>query len=401
MKKHLVMICGFYYPQPSATATCAERYLSLFRDEYDIDIISYTEDGNGYELIDASGYSLHVLTNKRLMLEGRLKGVAKTIVHKLGSALLYTSFLGNQNWFSKAVTSKLTEIHRKCSIDVVFSICSPFAAHVGAAKFCSLHSNIKSVAYTVDPYTTTDRIRPIGRSFKDLLDYECYWLNQFQSVLLSEEVFDNRSDLTSRIHYCKTLPYMLPPVIEDEVITEKASDGKIHCVYAGSFYDEIRNPMFMLQVFSLLQDKNIVLHLYSRGCENIINKFSTCKHIVQHGLINPSKLQTVYVNADVLVGIGNSIKEFLPSKTFEYVATRKPIVYFNYPEVDNIVLTGYPKVIQIEMKGDAQAASSILMTFLEHLDGKLVSKNMIYKSYSKYTPERIKQILETSFDSTK
>ena len=56
MKKHLVMICGFHFPQSSATSACAERYVSLFKDEYDIDIISHTEDGKSYDLTDQSGY---------------------------------------------------------------------------------------------------------------------------------------------------------------------------------------------------------------------------------------------------------------------------------------------------------------------------------------------------------
>ena len=401
MKKHLVMICGFHFPQSSATSACAERYVSLFKDEYDIDIISHTEDGKSYDLTDQSGYRLHVLTNLRLRLEGVLSGTAKNVVHKVGSVLLYTSYLGNQRWFAKAVERKLNEIHSHHPIDVVFSVCSPISAHVGAARFCKRHPEIRSVAYTVDPYATIDRIRPLGKSLSDLFDYECKWLNNFNSVLLSEEMFDNRDGLTNQIKHCVPLPYLLPPFIDYSSVHRKTSDGKIHCVYAGSFYEDIRNPEFMLKVFLMLHKHNIVLHLYSQGCEHLVRQFAGCRNIIQHGLVRSSELQQIYADADALIGIGNSLKEFLPSKTIEYVATRKPIIYFNYPEIDNIVLVNYPSAIQIEMSENVNEVVARLYSFLSQLDGALVSEQQISQAYSKYSPANIKQILKTSFESIK
>lgn len=402
MKKHLVMICGFHFPQSSATASCAERYVSLFKNEYDIDIISHTEDGKSYDLIDLSGYRLHVLTNLRLHLEGILSGTAKKVVHKIGSILLYTSYLGNQRWFAKAVERKLNEIHSQRPINVVFSVCSPISAHVGAARFCERHPEIRSVAYTVDPYATIDRIRPLGKSLSDLFDYECKCLNNFNSVLLSEEIFDNRDGLTKQIKHCVPLPYLLPPFIDYSSVRRKASDGKIHCVYAGSFYEDIRNPEFMLKVFILLSKHNIMLHLYSQGCEHLVCQFADRRgNIIQHGLVRSSELQQIYADADALIGIGNSLKEFLPSKTFEYVSTRKPIIYFNYPGIDNIVLVNYPLAIQIEMSENVDEVVARLYSFLSQLDGTLVSEQQILQTYSKYSPANIKQILRSSFESTK
>lgn len=401
MRKRLVMICGFHYPQPSATATCAEHYVSLFKDEYDIDIISHTEDGKSYDLTNQSGYRLHVLSSPRLRIENILSGTAKNVVHKAGAALLYTSYLGNQKWFAKAVTRKLNDIHSQHPIDVVFSVCSPISAHVGAARFCKCHPGIRSVAYTVDPYATTDRIRPLGKSLNDLLDYECKWLNRFNNVLLSEEIFDNRRDLTDKIKHCIPLPYLLPPFINYDSAHNKASDGKIHCVYTGSFYEEIRNPKFMLKVFFMLNNHNIVLHLYSKGCEHIVSQFADSRNIIQHGLVKTPELQQIYADADALIGIGNSLKEFLPSKTFEYVAARKPIIYFNYPGINNPVLADYPSAIQIEMSENVNVAVDKLYSFLSLLDRDLVSEQQILQAYSKHSPANVKQILKASFESTK
>ena len=395
------MICGLHHPQPSATATCAERYVSLFKDEYDIDIISHTQDGKPNELTDDSGYRLHVLTNKRLRLEGSLRGVAKRLMHKLGSALLYTSYLGNQRWFANAISHKLEKIHQQHPIDVVFSVCSPLAAHVGAAKFCASHPDICSVAYTVDPYATSDRIKPLGKSFNDLMNYECYWLNQFQSVLLSEEVFENRKDLTEQIKHPIPLPYLLPPFLDYSTTRKKTLHKAINCVYAGSFYEDIRNPEYMLKVFLLLESKNIVLHLYSKGCEDITYQFKNAKNIVLHGLVKPTDLKQVYADADALIGIGNSMKEFLPSKTFEYVATRKPIIYFNYPNIDNPILKNYPIAIQLDMSEQLNIAADTLKDFLSHLKGDLVPETEILSAYKKYSSFNIKKILKNSFVPTK
>ena len=160
----------------------------------------------------------------------------------------------------------------------------------------------------------------------------------------------------------------------------------------------------MLKVFLMLHKHNIVLHLYSQGCEHLVRQFAGCRNIIQHGLVRSSELQQVYADADALIGIGNSLKEFLPSKTFEYVATRKPIIYFNYPEIDNIVLVNYPSAIQIEMSENVNEVVARLYSFLSQLDGALVSEKSnhgILQAYSKYSPANIKQILKTSFESIK
>lgn len=39
MKKHLAMIVGGYYPTPSPTGKCAEQYVSLIQDDYEIDVV--------------------------------------------------------------------------------------------------------------------------------------------------------------------------------------------------------------------------------------------------------------------------------------------------------------------------------------------------------------------------
>lgn len=397
MKKHLVMICGAYFPHPSATASCAERYVSLFREEYEIDIIACSEDGRAYNFKDSYGANIHVLTNTRLQYEHRLSGFLRTIMHRLGTSLLYTSFLGNQRWYAKAALAKLIEIHEQYPIDVVFSVCSPFAAHVATVEFCALYPQVLSVAYTVDPYSTSDRICPIGKSLRHLKEYETSWLSQFDHVFFSEEVYEYRRDLTDIIEHCQPLPYLLPPINRNAYKSTHSSDGMFHCVYAGSFYKDIRNPQYMLQVFSLLKDKNVILHLYSNGCDDVVAQFSD-KNVIHHGQISPSKIINVYSDADALVGVGNSVKEFLPSKTFEYVAMRKPIIYFNYPEIDNPILNNYPRALQIDMRENMSNASSLLLDFLNQLNGEEINEQRIYELYIKHTPDHIKQIISMAFE---
>lgn len=398
MKKHLVLICGYHYPNPSSTAICAQRYVSLLDDEFDIDIISCTEDGNAYSLTSPEGYNLHVLSCPRLRAERKALGFIKHIIHGIGSFLLLTSYLGNQKWFAKAVTRELYLLHREHPIDVIFSVCSPLSAHVAAANFKKKMSDVKLVGYTVDPYSTTDRIKPIGKSIEDLARYEQNVLKAFDHILLSEEVFDNRTDLRYANPHCTALPYQLPAFPNYEDITQMFKKDSIHCVYAGSFYDDIRNPEYLLKLFSRLKEDNIVLHLFSKGCENIVNKYADDAVIVSHGMVPMSQLNNVYESADILIGIGNALKEFLPSKTFEYISILKPIIYINYPNIDNPVLYNYPAALQIDMASDIDVSVALLKSFCETTN-TLVDKSEILKTYAKYSPTNIKEILIKAIDS--
>lgn len=394
-KKHLVVICGQYYPTMSPTGRCAERYALLFSDEYDIDFISESQDGLEQRVEMANGIISYTVSCRRVTLEKKAKGAIRKVLHSVGTLLLFTNYLGNQSWYRKAALRQLEIIHKEKPVDVVWSICSPMAAICAGDDFKKKHPEVRVCSYTVDPYSTPDRVRPFLHSRNDMLDFEKHTLQKMDSVLLSEEVYHARPEIREEIPACRPLPYLMPPF---ELSKNKPEEGKaLVGVYAGSFYEKIRNPRFMLDVLSRFDRKTFKLVLYSKGCENVLIDYTNVDNIEQKGLITPTQLAEEYKKADILIGVGNAVSDFLPSKTFEYIAQGKPIVYFNYKGHDSKELEIYPLALQLSDDMPVETACARLLEFCERVKTETIKEEVLESLYSKHSPSNIKQIIEEAF----
>ena len=398
-KPHLVIVCGILYPNPSPTGLCAYRYATLLADKYDIEFISISNNGreeNGYY----EGIPVHTLSSWRLRAENRSKGIIRQMIHLVGSAQLKFTMNGNLEWYADAAYRKLEEIHIQRPIDVLLTVCSPLPAHIAGIAFKKKHPCVRHCAYTVDPYAASDRIIPFGKSFSDLVEYEYQISNQTDCLFLSEEAINMRQDIYGRIKQKVALPYLLPksPITEGDKFDKK----HIHCVYAGSFYKDIRNPEYMLKVFSTFKDKKVKLYLYSSGCNDLVNGFAEMSdNIEANGYVSQKELQEIYASCDVLIGVGNAMNDFLPSKTYEYLSWRKPIVFFNPKGYENIVLTRYPLSLQLYDNECVCDAGSKLESFIDKYFGKTLSEDELYEKYSANTASNIKKILIREFNHFK
>lgn len=391
MKKHLVVVCGNLYPNPSPTGLCAARYASLLTDKFFIEFIALSANGREEEAY-YDGCLVHTISSKRIALEHRCKGVLRNLIHLLGASQLKLSLMGNLGWFVDAANKKLEEINNKKKIDAILTVCSPFQAHLAGVIFNESHPDVRFCAYTVDPYASSSRVVPFFRQYEDFVKLERSISSRPDCLFLSEEAINVRQDLYGGLNNCVALPYLLPEA--KEVEGNVFDQTHIHCVYAGSFYKDIRNPEYMLRVFSSLEDEGLILHLYSSGCDDMVRKYADKNpRIKVHGYVSQEELQKVYVSCDILIGVGNAMNDFLPSKTYEYLSMRRPIVFFNPSGFPNLVLESYSHSLQISDDTPINKAVKELSTFISTERGKSVTKEELHSIYRKNTPESVRAIL--------
>jgi len=146
-----------------------------------------------------------------------------------------------------------------------------------------------------------------------------------------------------------------------------------------------------------MKSENIVLHLYYTGCNNIVSKYVDMETIIVHPIVSQSEMKEIYASADILIGVGNAVKDFLPSKTFEYIATRKPIVYFNSNNVHNKILDAYSLSLQLSDKTCKNENAARLELFCTSHKGNLADKDHILHSYQRNSEDYIKALLKESF----
>lgn len=393
MKRHLIMIVGGYYPTPSATGRCAEDIIQLIQEQYDIDVICLSRaDNTEYEY---KGKRVFPVGNWYSHLQHTLRNNGRTkVLYRIVKAPVYfMDYFRNPNnlhWYVNAAYKKLEAIHSDKPIDVIFSVGAPMASHCAAKRFKLLHPEIRWVTYSVDSYATQNN------NGKRFCNFEKNVLAKADFNLLSEEIYNNSTflyqDYSERV---SALPYLLPEIRHQIRQDHYFDSKKINLVYAGSFYKEIRNPSFLLEVIKFTRD-DTVLHLFcSSNCDDVIDQAVAASHekIVRHSMVGPDEIVNVYAEADVLVSVGNSLPEFKPSKTFEYIAMCKPILNIYYDGLRDDVLENYPMTLQICNLSEVKNAAIKIDEFTSTYAGKMVPDNLIKSSFSKYMPDYIKAIM--------
>ena len=389
MKQHLAVLCGVYYPSPSPTGLCTQRYLSLLQESFDIDVICISSAGRPMQA-EENGIRVHALLGRRMQKERQGTALTRTAAHVIGGLQMKTSVLGNLAWFCEQALATLRKLHSKYPVDTVFSVCSPFAAHCAASQFKQEHPNVHWCAYTVDPYAADGRIRPLFYGKERLAAYECGLCACADVLLLSEEVYTAREDLRGSNRDCRRLPYLLPDCSDAAPSEPSFSKAQINCVYAGRFYPELRNPEPMLKAFHALSDPEIRLHLYSTGCEDTVKRYAAQdSRIVLHTPVSHQKIGEIYKSADFLFNVENSVPEFLPSKLFEYIAACRPIVSFGSGQSREL-LKSHPAALHIP---GGEAAEENLQSFLEANRGVRIPAKEIEARYERHGRSRIRLIL--------
>ncbi|SDJ26512.1 hypothetical protein [Proteiniclasticum ruminis] len=417
--KHLVMLAGMYYPHSSATGKCANQYVSLLGENYKIDVVFIQSGFTKYNGHIDQGQTLYSLSNWRLRIEDWLikheknsknrvlkrmciKGII--VLKAIGRVQSLLLFPNNLRWFYKSSFRTLCSIHKREPIDLIFTVNSPFAAHLAGRDFKKKYPNVKWITYTADPFHVRYRNRSnfvSNLKYQKAINAEIQVLDEADVNFLSEEVYANCEELYELIKdKTFSLPYLLPNNYR------KRSDllfdsTKVNLVYAGRFYKDIRNPEYLLKSFLKTKNENLVMHLYaSSDCETLINHYvkQSGGRIVRHDLVKPDEIEVVLNSADILLNVGNSIPEFKPSKTFEYISTCKPIINFYHNGCYDEVLDKYPLILQINTEDDEKLSAESIEEFSQKSKNSYIDKKLIDELYLKHSDDYIKGLLLTAIE---
>lgn len=252
--------------------------------------------------------------------------------------------------------------------------------------------------YYLDPYSFNQATR-----FSKLLFFYRY-IKEFKhfsnarKIYLTNELFEQYS--TSSLlfffknKFIKTGIPMLDIQDNDKATFENNSNDEISIVYSGMFYDKIRNPKRMFEVFINLKKIQPKITLYLYGIEEInllkyfpsgeIPSFIKCMNRVSQ-----EELKSVLNTCHFLVNIGNSVSNQLPSKIIDYVSTGNPIL--NFVSIDKDTSKSF--LINYENKLHINKDTSI--DHINEFIGSNIYKKLSYEnllaSYGEYTTESIKK----------
>ncbi len=283
---------------------------------------------------------------------------------------------------------------RSEQFDAVITVSHPFSGHVIGLLLKQSFPAISWLADSGDPFCYMEESAPNNFKLYRRLNHRIE-----KKILQSVDHFTVTTNGTAFIYQqlfsesAKKI-CVIPPLLQDAFLCEKKNTknffekNAIILFFAGTFYDDIRNPRPLLVLLDrmvthspLLRDK-LQMHIF--GSPEILNKAlddypTLFPRVHCHDKVPHNYIVNAMQQATCLVNIGNKTSYQLPSKIIEYMSTGKPILNICTITDDSSsnILVNYPFHMNI-LVGQYDDLDSIV-EFIEQSPNHGLSKTESYK----------------------
>ena len=241
---------------------------------------------------------------------------------------------------------QIKEIINKDSIDLIVSVSYPFLSAMSAAK---LKTRLPFIYYQLDPYFS----HYLQRNRRKALKQERYVCKRADAILMTNLIYDEYMQTSLNVYLDKTSVLEFPVIERNSEyvkIPSSNEEGIIKLAYIGTLYDDIRSPLYLFCILKELVRRGNQIHLDLVGPIVGDIEIPHTEWLTYHGRLSVTEANVFIQKADILVNIGNSIRNQMPSKIFEYFNTGKPII--NFYKIDNCptlpYVNRYPYCISVD-----------------------------------------------------
>lgn len=404
MKNKILIISKEYIPTFNGSVACLSNLLNCLNEYYDINVVCFKDQAHSQDTENINGYRVNRFIHwTDLAMRYREKVISKKKNLKLQHNLMKLSkpfFILNyciskkyglryDGWATKGF--KMIDKNLNLSeYDFILTLGAPFE-NLDLALRISETYNIPFYVFQLDLYS----FNPVylkKKGIQNRLQKEKKWYDNASHIFVTSEMYPiiMNSELNNYKHKITAIqmPNLVKPINSSYQINKH---GDINIAYTGMFYEDIRNPKEMFEIFSkiFLKIPNIKLHIVGHGCEEIIFKYMKLwpENIIFYGKREQSFVKKIVMNADILLNLSNSIVSQAPSKIIEYISTGKPIINVYFLDQDKCVeiLKRYPLATNIKVGTESERISDfILRNINQSIDFAEISQK-----FSEYTPEYV------------
>lgn len=343
----IVFVCYEYCGKRDAGSQCIHELRGeLHKRHIQSDVLTYNWTGHEQpEQRDAFGNIYAVKTWYRFSRVGRkangkiampLWRWIQVIATRLAAILLegksYTQ-RGMPVAATHALQKRLNVLCRQYQYDWVISVSYPFANHLAVLNVRS--ETAKVALYNLDPYWNNQtyakenceaRAREEAAVYKQVA---CIFCTPEQLPDYQSRRFDGVREKIYPLYYPNFLPLTVAQHCDIQMDREK-----INLLYLGTVYGDIRKPDALLELFEQAVRQEPSLHLYVVGkkfgvtADQYLTEYEKRLqgYLTISEAIPVEKTGDLMRQADILVNLGNTMHNQMPSKTLTYLAAGKPIL---------------------------------------------------------------------------
>lgn len=402
-----------YYPDASANTVCCENIMEYFKAQgHQVDFVSIKcsiYDINYAEYNGSNVFKIDTYHDKLLKCHGKKFNAKKW----MDFPKLYRRFFGALHrikmLFKRSTTGlvsldliKTKDVYNQIVkvnnyYDCIISFSMPFELNIIAKNLVDMGLSKMWYPIMLDPFVFNYTLSKRNIKYRKNLIEKLF--NVAKKVFYVEGIKKEEIEKGYNPKYYSKLTEIKLPILKEIKISNsnKEREKKTTLVYAGGFYEKIRNPKEMLKILSVLPE-DIFIKIYGSGCEDLINKtkdgFKEGSLFIG-GRINHENCLKELSNCDMVLNLGNTISNQMPSKILEYIGMGKPIINFYFIKEDMClpILEKYPLAININLNDYSQEDIDKLVAFIKDNKGKQLSYEEATKNFKDYETSVVAQKL--------
>lgn len=227
---------------------------------------------------------------------------------------------GDRCCLVKEYQSHILRELRKRKIDCIIGFTEPTDT---LRALSGLNLQIPYISYKLDPWSTNYRVidKLQARFAEETTDARA------SRIIVTEAIRRDYENCAIAGVFDKIETMEFPNIIKYSNIGFGGFEkGKIHCVFAGTLYARIRNPEYAVKLFKQFNSNSVVFHIIGPQYEGSCLADPLPSNIIYHGAVSSDKAMAYMQSADVLVNIGNTVLNQMPSKILTYISLGKPII---------------------------------------------------------------------------
>ena len=291
---------------------------------------------------------------------------------------------------SNRLGKRLRELCIENEYDWVVSVSYPFANHLAAVKWTPPGTRL--ALYNLDPYWnngTYPKYLAEARAAEEAAVYQ-----KVNCVFCTPEQLQDYQGPAFRGVLEKIHPLPYPKLAKPRVQQTCPIQFDRECInllYLGTVYGDIRKPEALFRLFERAVKQEPRLRLYIVGkkfgadADRYLTEYSEKLGDKLHccAPIPPEQTTDLLLRADVLVNMGNTVRNQMPSKVVEYISTGKPILNLSVDERCSSIqiLKRYPLCMQSYQKNNIESEAQALAGFSVQFKGKTLPWEQVESIY--------------------
>ena len=397
-KTKILIVSGVFPPDQSATAHLIDRLLPVMEDKCIVDGLSFKTNfsdpkvqkhGNATvyraDWLLGSPRRIKCLRDFQFKLFGKLRSMVKK---RANTSPIY----------KEKKVSALIRTMKKMSInkyDAIIAVCAYYDAAEAVVRYKEKYGfDGKIILYQVDPLAENAIYASLGAEHN--IRYEKNLYKVFDHVFTTPIVMKQKGETDWDLSNVTALEF---PIVFQDYATKQDEDknGEIKCVFAGLLYGKLRDATYTLKLFSELNDPNIHLYMIGKGQNELLESYANGAlkgrlHLL--GEKSVTECDELLSHADVLVNIGNTVNNQVPSKLLHYIGFGKPILNIVCSQSCPTIpyMARYPLALNVEDVGSvSESLADSVKKWLYNIKSATLSAEYLKELFRSCTNEYISE----------